>query len=96
MSSFSVDPAQLTSTATSIKGQSGEIMDRIRKVMTDVQATENIWTGQARTRYVDMMARWNKTAGDVQAELDRTVQLLSTAATDYGTTETTNTSRFSG
>ena len=93
---YSIDPAQLSQSASKVGAQATEIMGRIGEVMKEVQASRAFWTGQASGQYEALMADWNKTATQVHTALDNTVQALSRAAAEYDTTEAANTTRFAG
>lgn len=93
---YSIDPAQLTQSASKVNSQAGEILDRIRAVMNEVQSTRGFWTGRANGEYERLMQEWQNTANAVHRSLDETVKALNVAASQYAETESANATRFAG
>lgn len=93
---YSIDPAQLTQSASKVQTQSNEIMDRIRQVMREVENSRSFWTGRASGQYERLMTEWNATANKVSRALDDTVKVLQQAAGAYDQTEAQNTAKFAG
>lgn len=93
---YSIDPTLLTQTASRIQAQSAEILEQIGAVKQEVAGTHAFWTGRANLQYEALMAEWDRTAQAVQQSLQHTVEALTKAAADYGTTEQVNTALFAG
>jgi len=94
MAQYTVSSEQLQSTASTIKGSSGRIMDELEQIIRQVQATKDFWTGSASTTYEHLMAEWKSAADKVRTSLDETIEALNRAADDYATTEQNQVTRF--
>ncbi|MGD9998184.1 MAG: WXG100 family type VII secretion target [Ilumatobacteraceae bacterium] len=94
MAQYKVNSESLSGTAGQISQARERIMDEIKTVIRQVEATKDFWEGSAQGTYNELMARWGKAADGVQDALNQTVVALQRAAEDYNTTEQNQVNRF--
>jgi WXG100 family type VII secretion target len=96
MAEYRVDSERLASSASTIKSQGQMILEALNRVTAEIETANGFWQGRANTNFIALMDGWKATATRVQQQLDETMERLDQAARDYGSTESTNASKFSG
>ncbi len=96
MAEYKVDSERLASSAAIIKGQGQAILEALGKVTSEIEVANSFWQGSANSNFIGLMDGWKATATRVQQQLDETMERLDQAARDYGSTESTNASKFNG
>ena len=87
MASFTVDTAQVSSSATDVARISEEVETTVASMMSRLVSLQNEWQGDASASFQDLINDWRATQRTVKESLDEIGNALTQASDQYSTTE---------
>ncbi|QBF47171.1 WXG100 family type VII secretion target [Janibacter limosus] len=88
MATFTVDTAQVASSATDVSRISEDVETTVASMMSRLISLQNDWQGDASTSFQDLINDWRVTQRTVKESLDEIGRALSDASQTYDTSET--------
>lgn len=87
MVSYSVDSDQLQSAVTVAQGSIDAVRGASAQLTGGLSGVQSAWSGQASTAFIDAVDRWRAIQAQVEESAAELNRALSTAAEQYGSTE---------
>lgn len=87
MVSYSVDSDQLQSAVALAQGRIESVRSASTQLTGGLSSVQTAWSGQASTAFIDAVERWRVTQAQVEESAAELNRALSTAAEQYGSTE---------
>ncbi|MDN5716896.1 MAG: WXG100 family type VII secretion target [Janibacter sp.] len=88
MATFTVDTAQVASSASDVARISEDVETTVASMMSRLLSLQNDWQGDASTSFQDLINDWRATQRTVKESLDEIGRALSDASQTYDTSET--------
>ena len=87
MASFTVDTAQVASSASDVSRISEDVETTVASMMSRLLSLQNEWQGEASSSFQDLINDWRATQRTVKESLDDISAVLKEAGQTYSTTE---------
>ena len=87
MASFTVDTAQVASSAGDVSRISEDVETTVASMMTRLISLQNEWQGEASSSFQDLINDWRATQRTVKESLDEIGRVLGEAGRTYDDTE---------
>ena len=88
MASFTVDTAQVASSASDVSRISEDVETTVASMMSRLISLQNEWQGEASSSFQDLINDWRATQRTVKESLDEIGRALHDAGRTYDTSET--------
>ena len=88
MASFTVDTAQVASSASDVSRISEDVETTVASMMSRLLSLQNEWQGEASSSFQDLINDWRATQRTVKESLDEIGRVLGEAGRTYDDTET--------
>ncbi|WP_068264338.1 WXG100 family type VII secretion target [Janibacter limosus] len=88
MATFTVDTAQVASSASDVARISEDVETTVASMMSRLLSLQNDWQGDASTSFQDLINDWRATQRTVKESLDEIGRALNDASQTYDTSET--------
>lgn len=88
MASFTVDTAQVASSASDVSRISEDVETTVASMMSRLLSLQNQWQGEASSSFQDLINDWRATQRTVKESLDEIGRVLGEAGRTYDDTET--------
>lgn len=87
MASFTVDTAQVASSASDVSRISEDVETTVASMMSRLLSLQNQWQGEASSSFQDLINDWRATQRTVKESLDEIGRVLGEAGRTYDDTE---------
>lgn len=87
MASFTVDTAQVASSASDVSRISEDVETTVASMMSRLLSLQNEWQGEASSSFQDLINDWRATQRTVKESLDEIGRVLGEAGRTYDDTE---------